>query len=184
MVAETRQITGRATPPRPPLAAVVAVGRNGAIGHAGGLPWTMPSDLAHFRELTLGTPMIMGRRTFASIGRALPGRESVVVSGDPGFVPPPGVHLARSPDAALTLARGRAAAMGAGAITLIGGATLYAALMDETERFHLTLVDLAPPADTFFPALDEAVWREVGRVTPQRRPNDEAACVFIDYMRR
>ncbi len=184
MVGGERQITGGATPRRPPLAAVVAVGRNGAIGHAGGLPWTMPSDLARFRALTLGTPMIMGRRTFASIGRALPGRESVVVSGDPGFVPPAGVHLARAPGAALALARERAAAMGAAVVTLIGGATLYAALMDETERLHLTLIDLAPAADTFFPPLDAAAWRETGRLAPERRPRDEAACVFIDYARR
>ena len=168
----------------PPLALVVAVGTNGAIGHEGRLPWRMPSDLARFRALTIGTPMIMGRRTFASIGRALPERESIVVSGDPCFHPPAGVHLARTPDAALALAQARAAAMGAAAVTLIGGAALYAALMGSAERLHLTLIDLAPPADTFMPPIDEAAWREVSRSTPTRRPRDEAACVFIDYARR
>ncbi len=171
------------TPPRP-LAAVLAVARNGAIGFEGRLPWTMPSDLARFRALTIGTPMIMGRRTYASIGRALPGRESVVVSGDPSFRPPAGVHLARAPAAALALAQERAAAMGAAAVTLIGGASLYAALMGSIERLHLTLIDLAPPADTFMPAVDETAWRETRRTTPKRHPRDEAACVFIDYVRR
>ena len=184
MVGGERQITGGTPSARRPLVAVVAVARNGAIGHRGRLPWTMPSDLARFRELTTGTPMIMGRRTFVAIGRALPDRESVVVSGDPGFAPPPGVHLARPPGAALALARERAAPMGAASVTLIGGATLYAALMDETERLHLTLIDLAPKADTFMPPVDAAVWREASRLVPPRRARDEAACVFIDYVRR
>ena len=169
---------------RRPLAAVVAVGRNGAIGVGGRLPWTMPTDLARFRALTTGTPMIMGRRTFASIGRVLPERESIVVSGDPAFQPPPGVHRAPTPEAALALGQERAAAMGSAAVTLIGGATLYAALMGWVERLHLTWIDLAPAADTFMPPVDEGTWREVGRVVPARQPRDEAGCVFIDYVRR
>jgi dihydrofolate reductase len=168
---------------RTPLAAVVAVGRNGAIGRDGGLPWTMPGDLARFRDLTMGTPMIMGRRTFESIGKALPGRESIVVTRDPALALPEGVLRTADPETALAIGRERARAIGAPAITLIGGATLFAAMMTRVDRLHLTVVDLAPDADTFFPTLDPAAWREVSRHVPPRHPRDEAACVFVDYER-
>ena len=166
-----------------PLAIVAAVGRNGAIGQGNMLPWTMPGDLAHFRALTIGTPMIMGRRTWDSIGRPLPGRESIVVSRCPDLDLPESVWPAADPAAALALARQRAAAMAASAITLIGGATLFEALMDDADRLHLTFVDLAPKADTFFPTIDPAIWRETSRIVPQRHPRDEATCVFVDYAR-
>ncbi len=165
------------------VAAVLAVGRNGAFGRDGRLPWTMPGDLARFRALTTGTPMIMGRRTFAAIGRALPERESIVVSRDPALGLPPGVHRAATPGAALALARARAVAMAAPRITLIGGAALFAAMEGCVDRLHLTLVELSPDADTFLPPIDPAVWRETGRRVPPRHRGDEAACVFIDYER-
>ncbi len=168
---------------RPPLALVVAVGRNGAIGRGGTLPWTMPGDLARFRDLTMGTPMIMGRRTFASIGRALPGRESIVVSRDRALALPDGVFQAADPDAALRFAVRRADAMGAAAISLIGGTSLFEAMLPHVDQMHLTYVDLAPEADTFFPAIDLAAWRETSRRTPPRHARDEAACVFVDYAR-
>lgn len=170
-------------PGKVPLAIVAAVGRNGAIGQGGRLPWTMPGDLARFRALTMGTPMIMGRRTFESIGRALPGRESIVVSHDPSLALPDGVFRAADPDAALAFAASRAAAMGAGAMTLIGGATLFTAMMSATDRLHMTFVDRAPEADTFFPPIDPALWREISRAIPPRHPRDEADCVFVDYVR-
>ncbi len=168
---------------RPPLVIVAALGRNGAIGQGGALPWRMPGDLARFRDLTMSTPMIMGRRTWESIGRPLPGRESIVVSRDTGLVLPEGVWRTESPEAALVLAVLRAEAMGARSISLIGGAALFAVLMPETDRLALTYVDLAPQADTFFPAIDPASWDEASRVTPPRHPDDEAACVFVDLVR-
>jgi dihydrofolate reductase len=167
-----------------PLAIVVAVGRNRAIGQKGRLPWTMPGDLAHFRALTMGTPMIMGRRTFDSIGRALPGRESIVVTRDNALALPAGVHRVADPHEAMMLAKARAEAMKAASISLIGGATLFAAMMPMVERLHVTIVDLAPEADTVFPVIDPAIWRETSRISPPRDPNDEAACVFVDYTRR
>ena len=166
-----------------PLVIVAAVGRNGAIGRDGQLPWTLPSDLAHFRRLTMGTPMIMGRRTYESIGRALPGRETIVVSRSMSLDPPDGIWRAADPDAALVLATSRAVAMGAGAISLIGGAILFEAMMPMTTRLHLTRVDLAPEADTYFPAIDPTAWREVSRVVPPRQAGDEATCAFVDYAR-
>lgn len=169
---------------RRPLAIVAAVGRNGAIGHEGKLPWRMPGDLSRFRELTMGKPMIMGRRTFASIGKALPGRESIVVSRDAALPLPSGVHRAASPDGALVLANARATAMDAAEISLIGGATLFDLLMDRTDRLYITFIDLAPPADTFFPPIDPSIWRETRRHVPERHRNDEAGCTFVDYVRR
>ena len=169
--------------PGVPVVAVAALGRNGVIGEAGGLPWTMPGDLARFRALTMGTPMIMGRRTWESIGRPLPGRESLVVSRDPSLALPQGVLRAASPRQALALARQRARAMGATAISLVGGATLFEALLGETDRLALTIVDLAPDGDTSFPAIDPALWRETSRRVPSRHEDDEAGCVFVDYAR-
>lgn len=169
--------------PQRPLMIVAAVGRNGAIGRDNGLPWTMPGDLARFRELTMGCPMIMGRRTWQSIGRSLPGRESIVVSrGAPADLPP-GAHRACGPDEALAIAHGRAEVMAAPAIALIGGATLFAVMMPRADRLAMTFVDLRPTADTFFPPIDPIAWREATRIVPPRHAGDEAACVFVDYVR-
>ena len=166
------------------LTAVAAVGRNGAIGKGNRLPWSMPSDLAHFRRCTMGKPMIMGRLTFEAIGRALPGRESIVVTRSPGLSPQPGVWVAGSPEQALALARERAGAMGVDDIVLAGGATLFDRMMPIVDRLRMSFIDLAPAADTFFPPIDPAIWREEGRVIAPRQPQDEAACVFVDYVRR
>lgn len=167
----------------PPVAAVVAVARNGVIGHRGGLPWHMPGDLARFRALTMGKPMIMGRRTLESIGRALPGRESIVVTRQP-LAAAQAVFRAASPAEALEVAAIRAAAMGADEISLIGGAALFDALMPHTSRLYVTEIDLEPEGDTYFPAIDPAVWREVARQVPPPHPEDQAGCVFLNFERR
>jgi dihydrofolate reductase len=166
------------------LVAVAAIGRNGAIGGANALPWRMPTDLRHFKAVTLGKPLIMGRKTYDSIGRPLPGRETIIVTRDAAFTPPPGAHVVASPQAALALARRRAAAMGAEDIILAGGAQLFEALMAQTDRMRLTEVDLAPEADVFFPAIDWSEWVETARETPPRAPGDDAACAFVIYDRK
>ena len=153
-----------------PLAAVVAIGRNGAIGRDNALPWSMPSDLTRFRTLTMGKPMIMGRRTFESIGKALPGRESIVVTRRPQLDLPDRVYAVPDPDEALALAHVRAGLMGASEIAVIGGAELFAAMMPRLDRIYLTIVDLRPEADTFFIAPDPYLWRETARVGPVRDP--------------
>ena len=168
---------------RVPLVVVVAVGRNGAIGRDNQLPWSMPTDLARFRALTMGTPMIMGRRTFESIGCVLPGRESIVITRSRDLVAMPGLWIVRTPEAAFALAQVRAMAMKADAATLIGGAAVFAAMMEWVDRLDLTIVDLAPTADTFFPPIDPAVWREHDRRTIPRGPRDEAGCDFVVYHR-
>ena len=166
-----------------PLSAVVAVGRNGAIGLDNALPWTMPSDLARFRALTMGKPMIMGRRTFESIGKALPGRVSMVVSRRGGPNLPDGVLSASSLAEAVDMAATQAVALGASEIAVIGGAALFDALMPRLDRVYLTVIDLRPEADTFLESLDPYVWRETERLRPPRHPRDDADCVFLAYRR-
>lgn len=168
-------------PPR--LVVVAAVGSNGAIGARNGLPWRLRTDLRRYRAITLGKPMLMGRKTFASIGRPLPGRETIIVTRDPDFAAA-GALVARDLEAGLRLAAARAAAMVADEIIIAGGADIYAQLIDRADALRLTRVDLAPEADAFFPAVDPLVWREVARETHPASPEDEASFAFIDYIRR
>ena len=168
-----------------PLAIVAAIGRNGVIGADDRLPWRLPSDLKRFRALTLGKPLLMGRKTFQSIGRALPGRETIVVTRERGFAPDhAAVHVAHDLDAALALARTRAAAMGADEIILAGGGDLYAALLPLADRMYLTMVDLSPAGDVRFPPFDATQWDEIARLQPPPGPNDEAAFSFVELRRR
>ena len=155
---------------------VAAVARNGAIGVKGGLPWRLPSDLKHLRETTWGRPMVMGRKTFDSIGKPLPGRETIVVTRDQAFARD-GVHVVRSIDDALALGASRAQAMGVDEIMVIGGGELYRATLDRADRIVLSEVDLAPEGDAFFPALDPGQWREVARETPPKSEKDDAAFI-------
>jgi dihydrofolate reductase len=168
-----------------PLAIVAAIGRNGVIGNGDQLPWRLPSDLRRFRALTLGKPLLMGRKTFQSIGRPLPGRETIVATRQRGFLAPAGgVHVAHDLDAALTLAQARAAAMGADEIIVAGGGDLYAALLPRVDRMYLTLVDLCPPGDVRFPAIDSANWIEDVRDEQPPGPGDEASFAFRVLRRR
>jgi dihydrofolate reductase len=138
---------------------VVAVGRGGAIGRDGELPWRAAEDLAHFKRVTMGHTMVMGRRTWDSIGRPLPGRRTVVVSRSPLADLPDGVEGATSPEAGLALA-----AETDPDPVVVGGATIYAALLPRVDRVHRTIVDVAvPDADTWFPALPADEWRLVTR---------------------
>jgi dihydrofolate reductase len=167
----------------PPLAAVVAIAENGVIGLGDALPWHISSDLKHFRGLTLGKPLIMGRKTFASVGRVLRGRETIVVSRDPAFAPP-GVFVAASIEAALELGKARAEALGAEEIILAGGGEIFAALIDRVDRLYVTFVALSPSGDAFFPPIDWSKWQEVSREQHAPQKGDDAAFVFVDYVRR
>ena len=168
----------------PRLALIVAMGRNGGIGIENRLPWRIAADMKHFRAVTMGKPVIIGRKTWQSIGRPLPGRALVVVSGDPAFAAPPDVILARSPDEAVARAQDIAAARGVDEVMVAGGATLYAELIDRATRLYVTEVDLAPEADTFFPAIDPRSWRETSRQAQNPAPGDDAAFAFVTYERR
>jgi dihydrofolate reductase len=165
------------------LAFVVAVAKNGVIGRGGGLPWRLPSDLKHFKKLTVGKPILMGRRTWDSIGRPLPGREAIVITRDLNFSAD-GAHVAHSIDAGLALAQEQAKRMGADTIMIVGGSDLFAALLDRADIIHLNEVDLEPEGDVLFPPLDPARWVEVACEAPPRAANDEANVRFLTYARR
>ncbi|MFO1116340.1 MAG: dihydrofolate reductase [Beijerinckiaceae bacterium] len=162
---------------------VVAAARNGVIGSGGRIPWRLPSDMKGFKQTTWGRPMIMGRKTWDSIGRPLPGRETIVVTRDASFRAD-GAHVAQTPDAALALAQERAEAMGVNEIMVVGGAEIYRALAQRADRIVLTEVDMAPEGDAFFPAPDPAVWTEVATETPPRAEKDDAAIVIRTFERR
>lgn len=162
---------------------VVARARNGIIGRDGALPWRLPSDLKRFKATTWGRPMIMGRKTFQSIGKPLPGRDTIVVTRDPAFAAE-GVDVARSIDEAVEIARERARARGADEIMVVGGAEIYAAMAGRADRIVLTEVDLAPDGDATFPTPDPAVWRRVSVDAPGRGPADEAGYEVHVYQRR
>lgn len=162
-----------------PLVHVVAMGENGVIGRDQGLPWRMPSDLKRFRALTWGKPILMGRHTFNSIGRALPGRISVVIGTDPAFTPPQDVRLGRDLDQALALAETAADELGADEIMVIGGRRVFAQTLPLTARVELTLVHLSPQGDVWMPPYDPRHWIEVAREGPLQGPGDEAPATYI-----
>ncbi len=149
--------------PRPRLVAVVAMADNGVIGRAGGLPWRLPDDLKRFKAITLGHPVLMGRRTFDSIGRPLPGRDNLVLTRDPGWRAP-GVSVVHSVEQAL------AAAAGAAEVMVIGGAEIYTLCWPHVARLELTEVHARPEGDTRLECYDPSEWR---RVASERREADE-----------
>ncbi len=158
---------------------VVAASENGVIGRDGGLPWRQSSDLKTFRRLTMGKPMIMGRRTFESIGKPLDGRDNIVVTRDP-FFEVNGVSVAPSVADAVTLARVLAMTRGADEIMVIGGAQIYDALLPIADRIYLTRIHAEVEGDRHLPPLDPARWREVSReVLPKGERDDHAASLFV-----
>jgi dihydrofolate reductase len=161
---------------------VAAVGANGVIGRSGGLPWRLPSDLKHFRALTLGRPLIMGRSTFEGIGRPLPGRTTIVLTRDAAWHHD-GVETAASLDDALARGRTIADRDGVGEVIIAGGAAVYGAALARADRIELTEVALAPDGDAVFPKLDHGEWREVARSGAIRAEGDEAAMVFVTLTR-
>lgn len=167
-----------------PLALVVAVGENGVIGRDGDLPWHLPSDLKRFKELTWGKPLIMGRRTFESIGKPLPGRVSIVLSRDPAFQPPEGVVKVASLDEARMEAEKAARSMGADAIMVIGGYHVFQETLPLARTLHFTRVHLSPEGDVHFPAFHMDEWEETGRAGPIQGPRDDAAFTELTLTRR
>ena len=165
-----------------PITLVAALAENGVIGRDNGLPWRLKSDMVHFRAITTGKPVVMGRKTFLSIGRPLPGRTTIVVSRDHTFAAP-GVVVAPSVEAALTVAQGDALRRGAECIIVAGGADLYAQTMPLAERLHITYVHRAVDGDAYFPAIDRSVWLETARDEHAAAAGDDAAFAFVIYQR-
>lgn len=156
------------------LTLIVATDRRRGIGLANALPWKLPEDLAFFKRTTTGHPIIMGRKTFDSIGRPLPNRRNIVITRTPGWRHD-GVDAVGSLDAALALA-GDAAAF------VIGGAQIYAAALPQATRLLVTEIDKDFQCDTFFPPIDARQWREAAR---ERYHSDANACdfAFVRYER-
>jgi dihydrofolate reductase len=145
---------------RPSIEIVVARADNNVIGAEGTLPWRLPRDMRHFKAVTLGAPMIMGRKTFESLPGLLLGRRHIVVTRDPAWRRD-GVDVAHSVEAALALAGGER-------VSIIGGAEIYRLFLPIADVIHLTEVHLEPPGDTFFPELDPAIWHHPA--IPERWP--------------
>ena len=153
----------------------VARARNGVIGAGGGLPWKLGSDLAIFRELTMGKPVIMGHKTWDSLPRRpLPGRTNIVLSRD-GRFEPKGAVACEDFQEAVQIARDQAREDGMEEVCVIGGAALFEIALPRARRLYLTEVDAEPEGDVFFPAFDEAAWTEVGQERHEAGPRDEFA---------
>jgi dihydrofolate reductase len=165
------------------VALVVAVGANNVIGVAGGLPWRLRADLKRFRAITLGKPLVMGRKTFESIGRVLDGRDIVVVTHRSDFSPA-GVFIAVSLDAALELARERAAARKVDEICVVGGGEIYAAALPRADRLYVTHVAAAPSGDTYFPEISPADWTVLSREPLPPSDGDTVTGEHVVYTRR
>lgn len=164
------------------LVLVAAVADNGVIGRAGGLPWRLKSDMQHFRALTIGKPVVMGRKTYQSIGRPLKDRTNIVVSRDPALAIGH-VIVAATLDAALTVARGDALRRGANAIMVIGGGDLYAQTLEVADRLEITRVHAKPTGDAVFPPIAPAAWHETARSEIAAGADDEASFTILTYER-
>lgn len=140
------------------VALIVAMSRNGVIGRDNGMPWHLPEELQHFKATTMGKPMVMGRKTWESIGRPLPGRTSIVVTRRRQWQPEGAIVVASVDEA---LARGRAIAGDGGEVMVIGGGEIYRQALPRAHRLYITEVDLDVEGDTFFPAIDPDQWRRV-----------------------
>ncbi|MCJ2070557.1 dihydrofolate reductase [Methylobacterium sp. J-030] len=159
----------------PRISLVAAVARNGVIGRDNGLAWHLSSDLKRFKALTMGKPMLMGRRTWDSIGRPLPGRRTLVLTRDRGF-------RAEGAEAVHDWAAALAAAADT-ELMVVGGAAIYALALPQADRLHLTEVAAEPDGDVRFPAFDRARFRETFREAHPVGPRDEHAFAFVDWER-
>jgi dihydrofolate reductase len=160
-------VEGPAPAPRPQpgrLSIIAALSLNRVIGRDQALPWHLPADLRRFKRLTLGHPLIVGRRTFEAIGRPLPGRRMIVVSRQPGYAPDR-VEVSASIDAAIRAAAGDAE------VFIGGGAAIFAETLGRADRLYLTIVEATIEGDVFFPPYDESAWRtmEDVRFEPDER---------------
>jgi dihydrofolate reductase len=164
------------------ISLIVAVAENGVIGRNGQLPWRLSSDLKTFRRLTMGKPMIMGRRTFESIGKPLDGRDNIVVTRDPNF-DVPGVSVCGSVADALTLARVLALTRGTDEIMIVGGAAVYDLTLPLADRIYFTRVHATPDGDRTFASPDLEIWKEVSREALPKGERDDHAATLIVYER-
>ncbi|MDA9599004.1 dihydrofolate reductase [bacterium] len=148
------------------LSLIVAVSRNGVIGIDNQLPWHLPEDLKYFKSATMGKPLIMGRKTYDSIGRPLPGRTNIVVTRDASWQAS-GVEVAKSLEAAMSLGEKACLDAEADEIMVIGGEQIYRMTLPAADRLYLTQVDAEIEGDAFFPAVDFSQWKQVNELLPE-----------------
>lgn len=168
--------------PRIDIVLLAAVADNGIIGRDNGLPFRQSSDLKRFKQFSMGKPLVMGRKTYLSIGKPLPGRTNIVVTRDPSFNVT-GVVTAMSLDAAMTVARGDALRRGAAAIVVIGGTDIFKQTMPLADRLEITHVHARPEGDVSFPPIEETHWRATERSDYPAGPQDEASFSYVTYLR-
>ena len=162
---------------------IAAVADNGVIGSGGTIPWRLKTDQQRLRMLTLGKPVVMGRKTFASLRRPLPGRTNIVVTRDTDFHSP-GAVVTTSFQSAQAVATGDALRRSVAEIAVIGGADIYAQWMDIADRLEITEVHARPEGDTYLAAIDPASWQQVARVRNPAGSDDSADFSYVTYVRR
>ena len=162
---------------------IAAVAENGVIGAAGTIPWRIPSDMAVFKRMTLGKPIIMGRKQYESVGRPLPGRVNIVVTRQRGYQPE-GVLVIDGLTAAIEHGKAIAAADGVDEVMVIGGGDIYAQAIAVADRLYISHVALAPEGEIVFPPIDPAGWQVVEEPAVTPSPKDEATYVIRVYDRR
>lgn len=179
--ADGESVAARANEPE--IVLIAAVADNGVIGAGNDMPWRLPSDLRRFKRLTVGRPVIMGRKTFQSIGKPLPDRPNIVITRDASF-DAKGAHVVATVEAAVELARKLAGETDADSVVIMGGGEIYRATIALADRLEITRVHAMPDGDTHFPDIDVESWRETDREGPQRGEDDSAEVTFVTYRRR
>lgn len=159
------------------ISMIVAMAQNGAIGLNNQMPWHLSADLKQFKKITMGKPIVMGRKTHESIGRVLPGRENIIISRNPDYQVP-GCTVYPNIESALV-----ACAKQYEEVMIIGGSSLYQACLPRTERLYLTLIYQDFPADTWFPDYSNQAWREIDRIDINDDPSVSFKYSFITLER-
>ncbi len=167
-----------------PLAMIVAMARNRVIGKDNGMPWHLPAELQRFKRLTMGKPMVMGRKTHESIGRVLPGRANIVISASATGDNTENLFWAPGIESALALAQQQAKQSGADEIMVIGGAQIYQALLPEVSALYITEIELEPEGDAFFPEIDKRKWSLVEESPGESARDGAPAWRTLHYKRR
>ena len=161
------------------ISLIVAVSRNGVIGRDNQLPWHLPEDLKYFKSVTMGKPILMGRKTYDSIGRPLPGRTNIVITRDPQWQAA-GVEVASSLQDAMALAEQACALAGAEEIMVIGGEQIYSMTLPVADRLYVTQVDAEVEGDAYFPDVDLACWTQVDELLPEKTDTNPYRFLTLD----
>lgn len=167
-----------------PLAMIVAMARNRVIGKDNAMPWHLPAELQRFKQLTMGKPIVMGRKTHESIGRVLPGRANIVVSASAAGVDAEHLFWARDIASALAIAQQQAAQSGAAEIMVIGGAQIYQSLLPEVDALYITEIELEPDGDAYFPDIDAEQWCLIEESPGAQAQDGAPAWRTLHYKRR